>query len=155
MRRGPSVKRKPEPDPIYNSVLVSQIINQVLLDGKKDIASNIVYSALNLVEKQTGSDPLSTLKDAFENVRPQIETKSRRVGGTNYQVPMEVPQRRSTTLAIRWMVDASRKRNERTMVERLANELFEAANERGSSFKKKEDMHKMAEANKAFAHYRW
>ena len=110
MRRGPSLKRKPEPDPIYNSLLVSQLINQVLLDGKKDLASNIVYSALELVEKQTGSDPLNTLKDAFENVRPQIETKSRRVGGTNYQVPMEVPQRRSTTLAIRWMVDSSRKR---------------------------------------------
>ena len=107
MRRGPSLKRKPEPDPIYNSMLVSQLINQVLLDGKKDLASNIVYSALELVEKQTGSDPLNILKDAFENVRPQIETKSRRVGGTNYQVPMEVPQRRSTTLAIRWMVDLS------------------------------------------------
>ena len=106
MRRGPSLKRKPEPDPIYNSLLVSQLINQVLLDGKKDLASNIVYSALELVEKQTGSDPLNTLKDAFENVRPQIETKSRRVGRTNYQVPMEVPQRRSTTLAIRWMVDS-------------------------------------------------
>ena len=117
MRRGPSLKRKPEPDPIYNSLLVSQLINQVLLDGKKDLASNIVYSALELVEKQTGSDPINTLKDAFENVRPQIETKSRRVGGTNYQVPMEVPQRRSTTLAIRWMVDSSRKRGEKTMYE--------------------------------------
>ena len=103
MRRGPSLKRRPEPDPIYNSLLVSQLINQVLLDGKKDLASNIVYSALEIVEQQTGSDPLNTLKDAFENVRPQIETKSRRVGGTNYQVPMEVPQRRSTTLAIRWI----------------------------------------------------
>ena len=113
MRRGPSLKRKPEPDPIYNSLLVSQLINQVLLDGKKDLASNIVYSALQLVEKQTSADPLNTLKDAFENVRPQIETKSRRVGGTNYQVPMEVPQRRSTTLAIRWMVDSSRKEEKR------------------------------------------
>ena len=123
MRRGPSLKRKPEPDPIYNSLLVSQLINQVLLDGKKDLASNIVYSALELVEKQTGSDPLNTLKDAFENVRPQIETKSRRVGGTNYQVPMEVPQRRSTTLAIRWMVDSSRKRGENTMSEDLEEEI--------------------------------
>ena len=155
MRRGPSVKRKPEPDPIYNSVLVSQIINQVLLDGKKDIASNIVYSALNLVEKQTGSDPLSTLKDAFENVRPQIETKSRRVGGTNYQVPMEVPHRRSTTLAIRWMVDASRKRGEKTMSERLGREILDASNKTGASVKKREDVHKMAESNRAFAHYRW
>ncbi len=155
MRRGPSLKRKPEPDPIYNSLLVSQLINQVLLDGKKDLASNIVYSALELVEKQTGVDPLNTLKDAFENVRPQIETKSRRVGGTNYQVPMEVPQRRSTTLAIRWMVDSSRKRGEKTMHERLGREILDASNKTGASVKKREDVHKMAESNRAFAHYRW
>tara|TARA_B100001113_G_scaffold43960_1_gene31070 strand:+ start:357 stop:824 length:468 start_codon:yes stop_codon:yes gene_type:complete len=155
MRRGPSLKRKPEPDPIYNSLLVSQLINQVLLDGKKDLASNIVYSAMKLVEKQTGSDPLNTLKDAFENVRPQIETKSRRVGGTNYQVPMEVPQRRSTTLAIRWMVDSSRKRGEKTMSERLGREILDASNKTGASVKKREDVHKMAESNRAFAHYRW
>ena len=155
MRRGPSLKRKPEPDPIYNSLLVSQLINQVLLDGKKDLASNIVYSALEIVEKQTGSDPLNTLKDAFENVRPQIETKSRRVGGTNYQVPMEVPQRRSTTLAIRWMVDSSRKRGEKTMYERLGREILDASNKTGASVKKREDVHKMAESNRAFAHYRW
>ena len=155
MRRGPSLKRKPEPDPIYNSLLVSQLINQVLLDGKKDLASNIVYSALELVEKQTGSDPLNTLKDAFENVRPQIETKSRRVDGTNYQVTMEVPQRRSTTLAIRWMVDSSRKRGENTMHERLGREILDASNKTGASVKKREDVHKMAESNRAFAHYRW
>ena len=155
MRRGPSLKRKPEPDPIYNSLLVSQLINQVLLDGKKDLASNIVYSAMQLVEKQTGSDPLNTLKDAFENVRPQIETKARRVGGTNYQVPMEVPQRRSTTLAIRWMVDSSRKRGEKTMSERLGREILDASNKTGASVKKREDVHKMAESNRAFAHYRW
>ena len=155
MRRGPSLKRKPEPDPIYNSLLVSQLINQVLLDGKKDLASNIVYTALELVETQTGSDPLNTLKDAFENVRPQIETKSRRVGGTNYQVPMEVPQRRSTTLAIRWMVDSSRKRGEKTMSERLGREILDASNKTGASVKKREDVHKMAESNRAFAHYRW
>ena len=155
MRRGPSLKRKPEPDPIFNSLLVSQLINQVLLDGKKDLASNIVYSALEIVEKQTGSDPLNTLKDAFENVRPQIETKSRRVGGTNYQVPMEVPQRRSTTLAIRWMVDSSRKRGENTMHERLGREILDASNKTGASVKKREDVHKMAESNRAFAHYRW
>ena len=155
MRRGPSLKRRPEPDPIYNSLLVSQLINQVLLDGKKDLASNIVYSALEIVEKQTGSDPLNTLKDAFENVRPQIETKSRRVGGTNYQVPMEVPQRRSTTLAIRWMVDSSRKRGEKTMSERLGREILDASNKTGASVKKREDVHKMAESNKAFAHFRW
>ena len=155
MRRGPSLKRKPEPDPIYNSLFVSQLINQVLLDGKKDLASNIVYSALELVEKQTGSDPLNTLKDAFENVRPQIETKSRRVGGTNYQVPMEVSQRRSTTLAIRWMVDSSRKRGENNMSERLGKEILDASNKTGASVKKREDVHKMAESNRAFAHYRW
>ena len=155
MRRGPSIKRKPEPDPIYNSLLVSQLINQVLLDGKKDLASNIVYTALQLVEKQTGSEPLNILKDAFENVRPQIETKSRRVGGTNYQVPMEVPQRRSTTLAIRWMVDSSRKRGEKTMSERLGREILDASNKTGASVKKREDVHKMAESNRAFAHYRW
>ena len=155
MRRGPSLKRKPEPDPIYNSLLVSQLINQVLLDGKKDLASNIVYSALQLVEKQTSADPLNILKDAFENVRPQIETKSRRVGGTNYQVPMEVPQRRSTTLAIRWMVDSSRKRGEKTMSERLGREILDASNKTGASVKKREDVHKMAESNRAFAHYRW
>ena len=155
MRRGPSLKRKPEPDPIYNSLLVSQLINQVLLDGKKDLASNIVYTALQIVEKQTGSEPLNILKDAFENVRPQIETKSRRVGGTNYQVPMEVPQRRSTTLAIRWMVDSSRKRGEKTMSERLGREILDATNKTGASVKKREDVHKMAESNRAFAHYRW
>ena len=155
MRRGPSLKRRPEPDPIYNSLLVSQLINQVLLDGKKDLASNIVYSALEIVEKQTGSDPLNILKNAFENVRPQVETKSRRVGGTNYQVPMEVPQRRSTTLAIRWMIDSSRKRGENTMSERLGREILDASNKTGASVKKREDVHKMAESNRAFAHYRW
>ena len=155
MRRGPSLKRKAEPDPIYNSVLVSQIINQVLLDGKKDLASGIVYDALELVQKQSGSDAMDVLKDAFENVKPQIETKSRRVGGTNYQVPMEVPNRRSTTLAIRWLVDSSRKRGEKTMSERLGRELLDASNKTGASVKKREDVHKMAESNRAFAHYRW
>ena len=155
MRRGPSLKRKPEPDPIYNSLLVSQLINQVLLDGKKDLASNIVYSALQLVEKQTSADPLNTLKDAFENVRPHIETKSRRVGGTNYQVPMEVQQRRSTTLAIRWMVDSSRKRGEKTMSERLGREILDASKKPEECVKKREDVHKRAEANRAVAHSRW
>ena len=155
MRRGPSLKRKAEPDPIYNSVLVSQIINQVLLDGKKDLASGIVYDALELVQKQVGSDAIDVLKEAFENVKPQIETKSRRVGGTNYQVPMEVPNRRSTTLAIRWIVDSSRKRGEKTMSERLGREILDASNKTGASVKKREDVHKMAESNRAFAHYRW
>ena len=155
MRRGPSLKRKPEPDPLFNSVLVSQLTNQILLDGRKDTARNIVYSALELVEKQVGGDPLAVLKEAFENVKPQVETKSRRVGGTNYQVPMEVPHRRSTTLAIRWMVEASRKRGEKTMAERLGREILDASKNTGASVKKREDVHKMAESNRAFAHYRW
>ena len=155
MRRGPSLKRKPEADPLFNSVLVSQLTNQVLLDGKKDTARNIVYKALELVEKQAGGDPLNLLKEAFENVTPQIETKSRRVGGTNYQVPMEVPHRRGTTLAIRWIVDASRKRGEKTMHERLGREILDASKNTGASVKKREDVHKMAESNRAFAHYRW
>ena len=155
MRRGPSLKRKPEADPLFNSVLVSQLTNQVLLDGKKDTARNIVYKALELVEKQAGGDPLNLLKEAFENVKPQIETKSRRVGGTNYQVPMEVPHRRGTTLAIRWIVDASRKRGEKAMHERLGREFLDASKNTGASVKKREDVHKMAESNRAFAHYRW
>ena len=155
MRRGPSLKRKPEPDPLFNSVLVSQLTNQILLDGRKDTARNIVYSALELVEKQVGGDPLAVLKEAFENVKPQVETKSRRVGGTNYQVPMEVPHRRSTKLAIRWMVAASRKRGEKTMAERLGREILDASKNTGASVKKREDVHKMAESNRAFAHYRW
>ena len=155
MRRGPSLKRKPEPDPLFNSVLVSQLTNQILLDGRKDTARNIVYSALELVEKQVGGDPLAVLKEAFENVKPQVETKSRRVGGTNYQVPMEVPHRRSTTLAIRWMVAAARKRGEKTMAERLGREILDASKNTGASVKKREDVHKMAESNRAFAHYRW
>ena len=155
MRRGPSLKRKPEADPLFNSVLVSQLTNQVLLDGKKDTARNIVYKALELVEKQAGGDPLNLLKEAFENVKPQIETKSRRVGGTNYQVPMEVPHRRGTTLAIRWIVDASSKRGEKTMHERLGREILDASKNTGASVKKREDVHKMAESNRAFAHYRW
>jgi len=155
MRRGPSLKRKPEPDPLFNSVLVSQLTNQILLDGRKDTARNIVYSALELVEKQAGGDPLAVLKEAFENVKPQVETKSRRVGGTNYQVPMEVPHRRSTTLAIRWMVASSGKRGEKTMAERLGREILDASKNTGASVKKREDVHKMAESNRAFAHYRW
>ena len=147
MRRGPSLKRKPEADPVFNSVLVSQLTNQVLLDGKKDTARNIVYKALELVEKQAGGDPLNLLKEAFENVKPQIETKSRRVGGTNYQVPMEVPHRRGTTLAIRWIVDASRKRGEKTMHERLGREILDASKNTGASVKKREDVLKMAESN--------
>ena len=155
MRRGPSLKRKPEADPLFNSVLVSQLTNQVLLDGKKDTARNIVYKALELVEKQVGEDPLNTLKEAFENVKPQIETKSRRVGGTNYQVPMEVRPRRAQTLAMKWIVDCATKRNEKTMKERVAGEILDAHNNKGNAVKKREETHKMAEANRAFSHFRW
>ena len=155
MRRGPSLKRKAEPDPIYNSVLVSQIINQVLLDGKKDLASGIVYGALELVQKQAGSDAMDVLKDAFENVKPQIETKSRRVGGSNYQVPIEVNSKRRVSLAMKWIIEAASKRNEKSMKEKLASEIADAISNKGSAVKKREDTHKMAEANKAFAHYRW
>jgi len=155
MRRGPSLKRKPEPDPLFNSVLVSQLTNQILLDGRKDTARNIVYSALELVEKQAGGDPLAVLKEAFENVKPQVETKSRRVGGTNYQVPMEVRPKRAQTLAMKWIVDSALKRNEKTMRERVANEIFDAFNNKGNAVKKREETHKMAEANRAFSHFRW
>jgi len=143
------------PDPIYRSVLVTQIVNKVLLRGKRSTAERIVYGALSIIEEKTGSEPIATLKRAVENVKPQLEVKSRRVGGATYQVPVEVKPRRATTLAIRWIVGYSRQRRERTMAERLANELLDASNGVGASIKRKEDLHKMAESNKAFAHYRW
>jgi len=155
MRRGPSPKRNESPDPIYDSVLVSQLTNQVLQDGKKDKARTIVYGALGLIEKQSGGDPLSVLKNAYDNVKPQVETRTRRVGGTSYQVPVEVSSRRSNTLAIRWLVTAARKRGEKTMEERLSREILDASNKSGAAIKKREDVHKMAESNRAFAHYRW
>jgi small subunit ribosomal protein S7 len=143
------------PDPIYDSVLVTQVINKVLQRGKRTLAERVVYDALDIIEEKTGSEPLSTLKRAVDNVRPQLEVKSRRVGGATYQVPIEVRPRRATTLSIRWIVAFARDRRERTMAERLANELLDASNGIGSSVKKKDDTHRMAEANKAFAHYRW
>ena len=143
------------PDPVYHSVLVTQVVNKILQRGKRGIAEKIVYDALKTVEEKTGTEPLGVLKRAIENVKPQLEVKSRRVGGATYQVPVEVRPRRATTLAIRWTVGFARQRRERTMAERLANELLDAANGLGASVKRREDMHKMAESNKAFAHYRW
>jgi small subunit ribosomal protein S7 len=154
-RRGPAPKRSIAPDPVYGSVLVSQITNQVLLDGKKETARRIVYGALELVEKRTGQDPITVLKRAMDNIRPSVEVRSRRVGGSTYQVPVEVSARRSNTLAIRWLVTFSRKRREPTMAQRLANEILDANNRTGAAVKRREDIHKMAESNRAFAHYRW
>jgi len=155
MRRRKAPVREVMADPIYNSVVVSKFVNKVMLDGKKSTAEKIIYSALEFIDNKSEEKGIEVFNKAIENVKPILEVKSRRVGGATYQVPIEVRPVRQLSLSIRWLVDAARKRNERTMVDRLANELFEAANERGASFKKKEDMHKMAEANKAFAHYRW
>jgi small subunit ribosomal protein S7 len=154
-RKGPAPRNELLPDPVHRSVLVTQFINKVLLDGKKTTAERIVYTALDIVADKTGGDAVATLKRAVENVRPQLEVRSRRVGGATYQVPVEVRPRRATTLAVRWMVTFSRARRERTMAERLANEILDASNGIGASAKRKEDLHKMAESNKAFAHYRW
>ena len=155
MRRAPAEVRKLDPDPIYQSVLVTQIINKVLLKGKKGAARRIVYTSMDIVERRTGSDPLPTLKRAIDNVRPTLEVRSRRVGGSTYQGPVEVRPRRAQTLAVRWLVEFARKRREATMAERLANEILDAANRTGAAAKRREDVHKMAESNKAFAHYRW
>jgi len=143
------------PDPIYRSVLVTQIVNKVLTRGKRSVAERIVYDALDIIKDKTGSEPTATVKRGIENVKPQLEVKSRRVGGATYQVPVEVRPRRANTLAIRWIVGYSRQRREKTMAGRLANELMDASNGIGSAVKRREDMHKMAESNKAFAHYRW
>ncbi|MGI9557610.1 MAG: 30S ribosomal protein S7 [Solirubrobacterales bacterium] len=154
-RKGPAPRRELEPDPVYRSVLVTQIVNKVLLKGKKNLAERIVYDALEIVGEKTGGDPIAALKRGIENVRPQLEVKSRRVGGATYQVPVEVRPRRATTLSVRWLVGFARERRERTMAERLANEILDASNGIGASVKRREDVHKMAESNKAFAHYRW
>jgi len=155
MRRAPAEVRKLNPDPIYQSVLVTQITNKILLKGKKGAARRIVYTAMDIVEQRTGSEPLPILKRAIDNVRPTLEVRSRRVGGSTYQVPVEVRPRRAQTLAVRWLVDFARKRRESTMADRLANEILDAANRTGAAVKRREDVHKMAESNKAFAHYRW
>jgi small subunit ribosomal protein S7 len=154
-RKGPAPRRELMPDPIYHSVLVTQVVNKVLMRGKRTLAESIVYDALDIVKDKTGGEPVAVLKRAVENVKPQLEVKSRRVGGATYQVPMEVRPRRATTLAIRWLIGFARQRREKTISERLANELLDANNSIGSAVKRRDDMHKMAEANKAFAHYRW
>lgn len=154
-RKGPAPRRKLMPDPKYRSLLVTQVINKVLQRGKRSLAERIMYDALDIIEAKTGSDPVATLKRAIDNVKPQLEVKSRRVGGATYQVPMEVKPQRANTLAIRWVVGYARQRRERTMSERLANELLDASNGVGASVKRRDDLQKMAESNRAFAHYRW
>ena len=155
MRRAPAQKRKVEPDPVFRSALVSQVINKVLLKGKKDLARSIVYDSLETIEQRTSQDPTIVLKRAIDNIRPAVEVRSRRVGGSSYQVPVEVSARRQNSLAIRWLVNYARQRREPTMSLRLANEILDASNNTGAAVKRKEDVHKMAESNKAFAHYRW
>ena len=154
-RREHGFKREVLPDPMYNSVLVTKLINNIMKDGKKGVAQRIVYDAFDIVKEKTGADPLEQFQKALENIMPNLEVKAVRRGGSNYQVPMEVRADRRQTLGLRWLTTYSRARSERTMCERLANEIMDAINGLGSAVKKKEDTHKMAEANKAFAHYRW
>jgi len=154
-RKGPAPKRPVEIDPVYGSPLVTQLINKVLVDGKKQVAERIVHTALEGCREKSGTDPVVTLKRALVNVRPALEVRSRRVGGATYQVPVEVRASRATTLALRWLVQYSQARREKTMSERLMNELLDASNGLGAAVKRREDVHKMAESNKAFAHYRW
>ena len=154
-RRGNVPKREILPDPIYGSILVTKLVNSIMLDGKKGVAQKVVYGAFQIVEEKTGKSGLEAFQQAMENIMPAVEVKTRRVGGANYQVPMEVRPARRQTLALRWLTAYSRSRSERTMAERLAGELMDAANNTGASVKKREEMHKQAEANKAFAHFRW
>jgi small subunit ribosomal protein S7 len=154
-RRGAPPKRGIGPDPIYQNVLVTQLINKIMLDGKKSLSERIVYDALEKISERTSNDPVITLKKAVENARPLLEVRSRRVGGATYQVPVEVRPTRGTTLALRWLVNFSRQRREHTMSERLVGEIMDASQGQGASVKRREDIHKMADANKAFAHYRW
>ena len=154
-RRSGVPKRDVLPDPIYGSKVITKLVNQIMLDGKRGIAQNIVYGAFDIIKNKTGQEPLDVFNQAIENVKPVLEVKARRVGGSTYQVPMEIRAERRQTLAIRWIVLFSRKRNEKTSIERLAGELMDAYNNSGNSVKKKEDMHRMDEANKEFAHYRW
>lgn len=154
-RRGRTIKRDVMPDPVYNSKLVTRLINNVMKDGKKGVAQKIVYNAFAIVEQKLGQNPLEVFQEALENVMPQLEVKARRVGGSTYQVPLEVRPQRRQTLGLRWITNYARLRGEKTMAERLAAEIIDAKNQTGGSFKKREDTHKMAEANKAFAHYRY
>jgi small subunit ribosomal protein S7 len=154
-RKGPAPRRDLMPDPIYRSVLITQLVNKVMQRGKRSLAERILYDAMDIIQEKTGSEPLSTVKRAIENVKPALEVKSRRVGGATYQVPVDVRPRRANTLAIRWVVGYARQRREKTMAERLANELLDASNGIGASVKRREDLQKMAESNRAFAHYRF
>ncbi len=154
-RKGPATKREIHPDPIYQNPLVTQLINKILANGKKQLAERTVYRALEIISERTANDPVITLRRAVENSRPLLETRSRRVGGASYQVPVEVRPHRGTTLALRWLVNYARARREHSMAERLVGEIMDAANGQGAAVKRREDMHKMADANKAFAHYRW
>ena len=154
-RRRAAEKRKILPDPKYKDLVVAKFTNSLMLDGKKSVAESIIYGAFDLIEKKAGQDPLKTFLEAIENVKPGVEVRSRRVGGATYQIPIEVRSERRQTLAIRWIVDLARQRSEDTMTERLSGELLDASNNRGAAVKKREDTHKMAEANKAFSHYRW
>ena len=154
-RRGNVPKREILPDPIYNSVLVTKLVNSIMLDGKKGVAQKVVYGAFDMVKEQTGKDPLVVFTTAMDNIMPSLEVKARRVGGATYQVPMDVRPVRRQTLGLRWLTTYARARSERTMAQRLANEIMDAANNTGAAVKKREDTHKMAESNKAFAHFRW
>ncbi len=154
-RRAAATRRETLPDPVYNNRLVTQLINKVLWDGKKSVADKIVYDAFAIIEEKSGGDPLATFKKAMDNVRPTLEVRPKRVGGATYQIPIEVNSRRSTTLAIRWIVGFARGRREKTMAERLAGEIMDASNGTGASVKRREDLFKMAESNRAFSHYRW
>ena len=154
-RRGNVPKREVLPDPMYNSVLVTKLVNSIMLDGKKGVAQKVVYSAFDTIKDKTGNEPLDVFTQALENIMPSLEVKARRVGGATYQVPMEVRPARRQTLGLRWLTTYARTRGERTMAERLAGEIMDAANNTGSAVKKREDTHKMAESNKAFAHFRW
>jgi small subunit ribosomal protein S7 len=155
MRRNAATIRPIEPDPVHRSRLVTQIINRVMLDGKKSVAERIVYDALSILGERTGKDPLEVLEASIKALTPTLEVRSRRVGGATYQVPVEVPARRARTLAVRWLVEFARQRREKTMAQRLANELLDAQNQQGGAYKRKDDIYRMAQANKAFAHYRW
>ena len=154
-RKGPAIRREMTPDPVYRSLLITQLVNKVMLQGKKSTAQSIVYDAMKAIEVKTGGESLAAVKRAIDNVKPPLEVRSRRVGGATYQVPVEVRPRRATTLAIRWIVENARSRREKTMAECLSAELMDASNGLGASMKKRDDMQKMAESNKAFAHYRW
>ena len=154
-RRGNVPKREVLPDPMYNSVLVTKLVNSVMLDGKKGVAQKVVYDAFDIIKEKTGKEPLDVFTEAMNNIMPSLEVKARRVGGATYQVPMEVRPERRQTLGLRWLTGYARKRSEKTMKERLAGEIMDACNNTGAAVKKREDTHKMAESNKAFAHFRW